>query len=81
MTAPQIESLVIHTHPGPCCTVEYAPPVAAFSLELIQQADPRELRVDRDLLHVADQVTYRVTGWQGFAVTAELFEDRRKEDR
>jgi hypothetical protein len=55
------------------------PPRAYLSLELVQQADPRLLRITGDRVHIAEQATYRVSRWDfaALALVLELEEDRR----
>jgi len=56
-----------------------APPLTRISLELIAEADPAVLKIRGDLITVAGQVVYRITGWDdlGKALLAKLVEDRR----
>lgn len=79
MTGLHIESIVLRKDTRTGINIEHAPPIAVFSLELIWQADPRELRVAGDLIHIAGQVTYRVIGWKDMALTAELVADHRQD--
>ncbi|MGH3834184.1 MAG: hypothetical protein ACRDSF_00550 [Pseudonocardiaceae bacterium] len=62
---------------GPVVT--RAPRTTRISLALIQQSDPRSLVVTGNTIAIADQVVYRVTGWDahGSALLCELSEDRR----
>lgn len=82
MTDPRIESIVLReTDTRAGITVEHAPPVAAFTLELIWQADHRALRVAGDLIHIAGQVTYRVIGWKDMALIGELITNITESNR
>ncbi|REE62132.1 hypothetical protein BX257_4745 [Streptomyces sp. 3212.3] len=56
-----------------------APDRASITLQLLAEACSHELRVHGDLITIADQVVYRVIGWQpdSAALTVALFEDRR----
>jgi hypothetical protein len=71
------ESIVLRTQPA--VVVIEAPREALISLELLASADPELVRVCGDLVEIADQVVYRVTGWctQPRALLCWLAEDRR----
>lgn len=59
--------------------IRSAPPTVRFSLDFFAAADPAVVRVGGNRIALADQVVYRVTGWDGNgqALLAELVEDRR----
>lgn len=40
-----------------------APPTARMALSLLQQTDPRVVRVGANTIGIAGQVSYRVVGW------------------
>lgn len=59
--------------------VDRAPEMAAITLELLTQACSHFMRVHGDLITIADQVVYRVTGYdfENKALLVRLVEDRR----
>ncbi|MEU5111704.1 hypothetical protein AB0G64_09410 [Streptomyces longwoodensis] len=57
--------------------VLHAPERASIGLRGLTEACSHELRVEGDLVTIADQVVYRVTGWQAGALVLVLVEDRR----
>lgn len=59
-----IEGELIVERVRPAVVVKQAPQTARITLELVQQADPLELRVEGNRLIIGGgQVVYRVTGW------------------
>jgi hypothetical protein len=54
-----------------------APERTSIGLQVLAEACSHELKVYRDLVTIADQVVYRVTGWRACALDLVLVEDRR----
>lgn len=52
-----------HTEPDGRLVLDVAPPVARVSLQALQQFDQRLVRISGNVIRFADQVIYRVTGW------------------
>lgn len=57
--------------------VLHAPARTSIGLQVLTEACSHELRAVGDLLTIADQVVYRVTGWRAGALALVLVEDRR----
>ena len=51
---------------------------AAITLELIARSCEHHLTVNGDLITIAEQVVYRVTGYADHELLVELVEDRRR---
>lgn len=70
--------IVITRTPGRVQVVK-APALARISLRTLSVACEHEVRVEADRITLADQVTYRVTGWEPDPgnLLVRLVEDRR----
>lgn len=75
---PGPQSVVLHRD-GDHTTIVEAPPRAAIALELLFAERALIAMPGPDLIDLAGQVTYRVTGYFDGMLTLELVEDRRGE--
>lgn len=75
---PTYEQITLTRHLGHPLTVDIAPRHSKISLGLLMAQPYVEYRYP-DLLVIADQVVYRITGWDpaGGTLTVELVEDHR----
>lgn len=65
--------VVLHRESNGRVVITEAPPTTRISLEVLANSDPVVFRVSGRLIRLADQVTYRVVGWDdhGQALIAE----------
>lgn len=73
---PGPQSIIVHREGDKAVIVE-APPRAAIALELLFEERALIAMPGPDLIDLARQVVYRVTGYLDGMLTLELVEDRR----